>query len=299
MNKPLSIAFVWCILAMLCHSANGQSLDSCEYWYDHDFNNRQVLLPNALGEWTWDEALGVPESLSPGNHMVSMRFHTQGGDWSPAATHRFFIPVHPKAGSNITEAQYWWDHNLAAAQTIPISPANEVEWNQLLDGAPGSGLHVLSIRFMDDLGYWSPPVNRRLYIDAGTGTLGIDAYRYWYDDAFASSVTVNPDPPASPYILSETLEVTNVPAGPNHQFCIQFRNTAGIWSSMYCRTFDNYYWCLGDMNNDQEVDTADLLLFLSSMGCQESCGFGDLTFDGVVDAQDLLLFLGAFGGTCN
>lgn len=57
--------------------------------------------------------------------------------------------------------------------------------------------------------------------------------------------------------------------------------------------------CDGDYNGDGFVDTADLLLFLSTFGCPSDCAYGDLSGDGAVDTQDLLLFLGIFGSPCD
>ncbi|MCB0760175.1 MAG: hypothetical protein KDC12_01540 [Flavobacteriales bacterium] len=48
----------------------------------------------------------------------------------------------------------------------------------------------------------------------------------------------------------------------------------------------------GDFNGDGDINTGDVLLFLSSFGCTEDCGGMDLNGDGIVNAVDLLVMLG-------
>lgn len=55
--------------------------------------------------------------------------------------------------------------------------------------------------------------------------------------------------------------------------------------------------CAGDFDEDGQVGTSDLLIFLSQYGCQENCTT-DITGDGVVDVNDLLSFLALFGTIC-
>lgn len=58
--------------------------------------------------------------------------------------------------------------------------------------------------------------------------------------------------------------------------------------------------CLGDLNGDQAVNTADLVMFLGQFGHTASpTGSGaDFVADGVVNTADLVFFLGRFGNAC-
>ncbi|MBN8645848.1 MAG: hypothetical protein J0L61_11490 [Planctomycetes bacterium] len=57
--------------------------------------------------------------------------------------------------------------------------------------------------------------------------------------------------------------------------------------------------CVGDLNNDGVINTADLAQFLGQFGQTVAPGTGaDLTGDGVVNTADLALFLGRFGQSC-
>lgn len=56
--------------------------------------------------------------------------------------------------------------------------------------------------------------------------------------------------------------------------------------------------CPGDLDYDGDVDTADLLAFLTSFGCVENC-LVDLDGDDQVNTSDMLGFLTLFGQSCD
>ena len=71
-------------------------------------------------------------------------------------------------------------------------------------------------------------------------------------------------------------------------------NCNGIYSPSETTT------CLADLNNDNTVGTADLLIFLGTFDCENNClDEADMNSDGVVGASDLLIFLSEFGLGCN
>lgn len=55
--------------------------------------------------------------------------------------------------------------------------------------------------------------------------------------------------------------------------------------------------CATDFDGSGSVNTGDLLLLLSELGCAESCTT-DLDGNGIVNTSDLLAFLGDFGSEC-
>jgi len=55
--------------------------------------------------------------------------------------------------------------------------------------------------------------------------------------------------------------------------------------------------CPGDFDNSGNINTVDLLIFLSDYGCASTC-IADLTGDGIVGTSDLLFFLGVYGIFC-
>jgi len=50
--------------------------------------------------------------------------------------------------------------------------------------------------------------------------------------------------------------------------------------------------CIGDINQDNNVDISDLLLLIDAWG---SSGIGDFDNNGVIDVTDMLMLIGAWG----
>lgn len=55
--------------------------------------------------------------------------------------------------------------------------------------------------------------------------------------------------------------------------------------------------CLGDFNNDFQINISDLLVLLGDFGCTSAC-VADMDNDGVVNTADLVLFNTLYGSTC-
>lgn len=56
--------------------------------------------------------------------------------------------------------------------------------------------------------------------------------------------------------------------------------------------------CPGDLDDNGVINTADVLLMLSSFGCAADCGDADIDENGVVGVQDVLDLLSVFGNEC-
>jgi hypothetical protein len=55
--------------------------------------------------------------------------------------------------------------------------------------------------------------------------------------------------------------------------------------------------CLGDFNEDGEIDTLDLLIMLANFSCTSMCVV-DMNGDDMTDTIDLLSFLSVYGTSC-
>ena len=73
--------------------------------------------------------------------------------------------------------------------------------------------------------------------------------------------------------------------------CINDENGDGV-----CDEAEND--CPGDLNQDGIRGAADILILLSTFGCEQECGAPDLNGDGLVAASDILTLLSSFGVAC-
>jgi hypothetical protein len=81
-----------------------------------------------------------------------------------------------------------------------------------------------------------------------------------------------------------------------------YPNAPGTWEDIDndCNGIieGNELFCLGDLDNDGNIGTSDLLLLLAEMGCIDDCGGPDLNNDQVVNTQDILIMLAVYGTSC-
>lgn len=56
--------------------------------------------------------------------------------------------------------------------------------------------------------------------------------------------------------------------------------------------------CAGDLNGDNLVTIADMLIFIPNYGCSSACGSSDLDGNGFVNSNDLLLIISYYGNSC-
>ena len=73
--------------------------------------------------------------------------------------------------------------------------------------------------------------------------------------------------------------------------CLNDENGDGV-----CDEAENN--CPGDLNQDGIRGAADILILLSTFGCEQQCGAPDLNGDGLVAASDILMMLSSFGVAC-
>jgi hypothetical protein len=71
----------------------------------------------------------------------------------------------------------------------------------------------------------------------------------------------------------------------------------GASSTITCGFHQSDQICNGDFNFDSQINTSDLLIMLTQMGCNGLC-LANLTDDTEVNTSDLLIFLGIFGNSC-
>ena len=208
-----------------------------QYWYDGDFSNMITDPVSSTSELDLNTLLDV-SALDEGLHVVSCRFKDEAGNWSPAYSAMFvkYPPDPATALHEIVNVEYWLDGDYSQAKTESVSTSGSLILDEQLDvSALNDGLHMLSYRFQDEAGEWSPGYSSLFskYDDElVTANNKITKYRYWADDQISSAIEVDVTTPVKSLILDELLDISSLPGG-THDISFQFCDSAGLWSSAY------------------------------------------------------------------
>ncbi len=135
---------------------------------------------------------------------------------------------------------------------------------------------------------------------------GVPVFYQWYKGSVA--LQNGPTPTGSVISGAQTdhLVITNAQAGAHntdesscYRCLISNACTPGGGIFTDCIALHVYGVCVGDVNGDSVINTADLVIQLGSFGNPVSPGTsGDMNGDGLVNTNDLVILLGRFGFGC-
>ena len=222
-----AFAAVCCMVA----TAQGSILER-ECWLDNNVQSQ------SLG--TSPATLDI-SSLPPGLHWFTMRVKDDQGMWSSPVTRAFIIPdeMDNSTASSIQSREVWFDDNVAGRQTIGVAPV-------MLDISSLSvGLHSLTMRVQDDLGYWSSSVTKHFIIPEATveaDSVELVRYCYWFDD---------------------DIDMSTVPSG-DHTISWIVGDSKSVWGFFTGEVNTmSFFNSRGDVNMDQMIDINDVTLLIS------------------------------------
>jgi len=121
----------------------------------------------------------------------------------------------------------------------------------------------------------------------GTGTWTVTILNSWANSNGASYETT--------LSFSGLCEGEFIPQGCTDSAACNYDSTAA--SDDGSCEFDSCT-CAADLNGDNQISVADLLVFLGDFGCLEVPCVGDTDQDGLTNVSDLLVLLAAFGEPC-
>jgi hypothetical protein len=214
-----------------------------EYWFDGDYSTVQTGPVSSTAELNLDTDLDV-SSLNNGLHIISYRFRDEAGEWSPALSHFFvkypdqqIVELH-----EIVELEYWFDNDYSTVKSDPVSATAQLNLDTDLDvSSLNNGLHIVSYRFRDEAGKWSPAYSvlfTKLPVEATSVLHKIVAVEYWFNGNYSEAET-EAVPASAQYILDKQLDVSSLNNGL-HTLSYRFQDEAGVWSSAYSELFSKY-----------------------------------------------------------
>ncbi|WP_347839461.1 T9SS type A sorting domain-containing protein [uncultured Draconibacterium sp.] len=256
-----------------------QQIVGLEYWFGDDYANKETSTFPPTSLLNLDEMLDV-SSLAKGLHIVSVRLQDESGRWNAPAC--FYFTNYAKENfvlHQITELEYWFDNDYSSVQTDPVAATSLLNIDDQIDvSGLANGVHVVSCRFRDESGEWSPAYSVLFTKYPGESAAElheITALEYWFDDDYSS---VHTDPVANATVLSidEQIDVSALSDGV-HSVSSRYKDEAENWSPAYTTLFVKYlpdpipdlreivkveYWIDGDYSqvNTESVASTGLLV---------------------------------------
>ncbi|MDB5284688.1 MAG: hypothetical protein JWO06_3763 [Bacteroidota bacterium] len=142
----------------LCAISSAQTIVSYRYWYDGNIGAATSVNVTGVLDLNLTTALAT-NSLSNGYHYITMQFKDANGIYSSPQTWRFV-----RTGFNISGYEYWWDANYANHTSVSVTPTQTIDLSAaLIPYNLDTGLHLFAIRFKDEQGNWSVPIQDSVY----------------------------------------------------------------------------------------------------------------------------------------
>ena len=263
-------------------NSTATSIQGGEYWLDNNIANRQSI---GAAPVTLDIS-----SLSAGLHWFTMRVTDDLGFWSPALTKAFIIPNEKdlSTATSIQRREVWFDNNVAERQVIGVAPV-------MLDISSLSvGLHSLTMRVQDDLGYWSSSVTKHFIIPEATveeDSVELVRYCYWFDDDVANLVVG--EIPVCGKVVSGVIDIdlSTVPSG-QHTISWIVGDSKSVWGfftgDINTMSFIN---SRGDVNKDGAINIADVTALIDYLLGGDASAIdlnaADCNLDGAINIADV------------
>ncbi len=214
--------------------AAANEITAFQYWFDSDFQLAVTEQVSPQSVLSFSSAIAT-NTLSPGIHILKVRFRDVNGHWSAAISQ--FVYVNPSSGSSdsnlLTKMQYWFDDNVMNPVTMSVDAQALVQIGEILNARTLSdGLHKLNMRFADTTGHWSGTITQFFFKTEGGNVTNnvITGYRYWFNNDQQDKMVVHSTPAQSVVTVNTNIDMGCLTAGSN-RIHLQFQDRAGLWSS--------------------------------------------------------------------
>lgn len=202
-------------------------INSYQYWFDNDYSTQTTEAVSTNEQLLLNTSIYL-ETISDGLHLFSIRFKDDKGTWSIPQNQYFYY--NNLTHSNIVAYQYWFDNDIDTNSLVTTTPVQQI---LLTESIPvediEEGLHIFSIRFKDNKGHWSIPVNQYFYKANHVTDNKITAYRYWINDDINNATVVPISSPAQLLNLNEDIHFPSLGLGA-YTIHFQFKDSSDNWS---------------------------------------------------------------------
>lgn len=183
--------------------------------------------------------------LSPGNHTLLFRVKDDLGRWSHTRKRNFHVEkANDAIDAEIIGGEYFFDADPGTGKGTALSYSTNdtiLSTENISVSGISPGWHYLGMRLRDNLGVWSMPVYRKLFID----TIQLPVYQEFEADKIEWWID---QPPVQGTGAVEATEVgdsskhnLHIPMGSYgpglHELYVRYHSTSGMWSAPERRFF--------------------------------------------------------------
>ncbi|MFV0265854.1 MAG: LamG-like jellyroll fold domain-containing protein, partial [Draconibacterium sp.] len=214
-----------------------------EYWFNNDYSNRKDSAFAATSLLNLHKMLDV-SSLNIGFHFVSLRLQDEQGKWGPVASWYFTKENQEDLPElhQLTAFEYWFNGDYSTVQADLVTTSSQINLNTLLDVSTlNDGLHIISTRFRDEAGKWSPAFSQlfaKFPVQPTPNMRELTALEYWFNGDISSSVR-SAIPTGSEYLLDTQLDISALSDGL-HSITYRFQDETGVWGPAYSELLSKY-----------------------------------------------------------
>ncbi|HNY01866.1 MAG TPA: T9SS type A sorting domain-containing protein [Bacteroidales bacterium] len=206
----------------------GTVIVAYEYWHDDQYAAKVEVPVAATGLLDLSPAFAVPPG-NPGMHTFHIRFRSNTGRWSPAASSLYYRHGGSAGQSDITAYEYWFDDNDAGHVTVPVTAQPACNILAQIGTPPLSpGLHRVHIRFLS--GDSRSAVTSQMIFISGRAEVAsnlVTGYSYWIDGDPQTLHSVSLPSPAGSIDILDSLALPYAGVG-KHLLNIRFVDTLGL-----------------------------------------------------------------------
>ena len=138
---------------------NAQTITGYRYWFDNNIGTASAVSVTAASNIDLTAALSA-NTLAFGYHSITTQFKDANGIYSSPITKTFV-----RTDFNLVAYDYWWDANYSNHTLVNITASQTVDLTAAVHPfGLDTGMHLFAIRFKDQQGNWSVPLQDTVHI---------------------------------------------------------------------------------------------------------------------------------------
>jgi len=215
------------------------NLAAYEYWFNHDFENRQSQNIAPTQQNKLNTAIDV-STLPDGVNLFNIRYIDENGLASSTVRKMFYKNTQLLyENNNLSRYEYWFNHDFENRQGQDIAVAQQNKLNTAIDVSTlPDGVNLFNIRYIDENGLASSAVRKMFYKNTQLlhQNKKLIAYEYWFNKDIQNRIEINTSSDAKLNIISN-IDASSLPEGFN-VFHVRVKDETGSYSS----TFYDYFY---------------------------------------------------------